>query len=383
MFLTSVGTVLEYYDYVLFMELSYFMSYLFFPGNIQSAFYIFSLGYAARLIGGLLIGFVSYDKSKILKVSILLMSASTLAIAVMPTYHSIGIIATYIFVCMRFIQGISYAVEFPAAVSVASESKGKNDNEDNTDKNQSSKIGVIISSATVGAILANISSVLLVYFFTNEQIISVWWRLPFAISGILGLLLFKCRSFNNNSEEVFQSINILNLKNQVISIINAVKMHIFPSFLIIMYMYFPHFFKNHGYESLYFIYKYKLLILFSSIIFVTWIGKAMDKEDVDMMQMHKIFIVVWSALVVLSSINKYGVALLMLFTQFSIAFAMHCSLKNLLKQNKESIFISYNMSLFLASLIVPLITSWTAMIIVPLALSSLFALNSYIENIKN
>ncbi len=387
--LTSLGTLLEYYDYILFMELSYFISYLFFPNNSYSFLYIFSLGYASRFLGSLLIGIIRFEKEKIFRLSILIMSLSTLLISILPTYNSIGKLATFMFVFLRFIQSLSYAVEFPSAVSMTADS---NEQEGIEKNKSSSKIGVVISSATAGSILANISSVLLLYFLTKEQILTFYWRIPFMISGIIGIVVFKYRNYDNKKNFISSSHNMYDLKYQIQPIIKSVKNLLFPASLIIIYLYLPQFFNQNGYENMYFLYKCKLFILFLSIIFVMLIGKIMDivskNNEINIKHVnltHKIFIITWCILVPLSMISKFGVILLMLFIQISIAFGMHYGLKNLISHCKKSIFatvLAYNLSMFIASLITSYVTNWVYLMIIPLLLSFLIYNHKQIRLLK-
>ncbi|QEK38449.1 MFS transporter [Candidatus Cytomitobacter primus] len=401
---TYLGTLLEYYDYILFMEFAHFISKIFFPENMNSIFYIFALGYASRFIGIFIISLLSNQKEQILKISVLLMSVSTLVIALMPSYSSIGITATCLLIGLRFLQSVSYAVEFPSAIKIASDN----------DENQNSKIGMVISSTTVGAILASLSSWTLLYFCSKEQILSYYWRIPFMISGLFGLLLFRMRSFNTNKiTQVQRSITEFSIISSFKPIVNSVLIMVFTSFLIVNYLYFPQFFAKHGYTDLYFIHKYKLIMLCSSILFVTVIGKILDRMDkkrkinaisnenfnqpinnddlnnltsnnfvynTNILYIYRIFIIVWTGLVLLSMTNKIGIVLLMLFSQLSIAFGMHYGLKNMVKQCGENIIasiIAYNLSMFLGSLIVSFATNWAYMVIIPLALSSVFTFRLY------
>lgn len=363
-----LGTVLEYYDYILFMQLSYFISQIFFPEHFNSMFYLFSIGYAARFFGVFVISLIKNDMERVLKLSLLLISVSSLIISIMPTYASIGLTATYLLIALRLLQGVSYAVEFPAAITVASGS--------------SSQVGMVISSATVGSILANLSPWILLYFFSTQQILNFYWRIPFMISGLLGLLLLKLRSVNYASIVGMQrSISEFNLFTHARGMFNSVNTLLFPSFLIVFYMCLPQFFTKYGYKDLYFIYKYKLIMFAFSILCVSLIGKFMDSnnrtafDSNNILGWHRVFVILWAVVLPFSLFSKFGAVLLMVFIQFCIAFSFHHGLRNMHLQCKGSVFasiVAYNLSMFIGSF-ASVFVSFLYMMIIPLGLGSLFA----------
>ena len=51
-----------------------------------------------------------------LKLSIIMMGVTTLITAILPTYHQIGITATFLMIAVRLVQGLSAGAEFPAAM---------------------------------------------------------------------------------------------------------------------------------------------------------------------------------------------------------------------------------------------------------------------------
>lgn len=331
-------------------------------------FYLFSIGYAARFFGVFVISLIKNDMERVLKLSLLLISVSSLIISIMPTYASIGLTATYLLIALRLLQGVSYAVEFPAAITVASGS--------------SSQVGMVISSATVGSILANLSPWILLYFFSTQQILNFYWRIPFMISGLLGLLLLKLRSVNYASIVGMQrSISEFNLFTHARGMFNSVNTLLFPSFLIVFYMCLPQFFTKYGYKDLYFIYKYKLIMFAFSILCVSLIGKFMDSnnrtafDSNNILGWHRVFVILWAVVLPFSLFSKFGAVLLMVFIQFCIAFSFHHGLRNMHLQCKGSVFasiVAYNLSMFIGSF-ASVFVSFLYMMIIPLGLGSLFA----------
>lgn len=97
---SSIGNILEWYEYALYAYFSTVISTLFFPSNdrfisIILTFSTFAVGLAARPLGGILFGYIGdrYSRKKMLTLTMLLMSIPTLCIGILPTYEQIGIAA--------------------------------------------------------------------------------------------------------------------------------------------------------------------------------------------------------------------------------------------------------------------------------------------------
>src|SRR3990167_9556608 len=92
------GNSLEWYDFVLYGSLAPFIAQHFFPAknhltSLMLTFAVFAVGFLARPIGGIIFAHFGDTKSrsKILIVSILIMSVPTVLLGLLPSYHTIGI----------------------------------------------------------------------------------------------------------------------------------------------------------------------------------------------------------------------------------------------------------------------------------------------------
>lgn len=83
-----------------------------------SAFSVFAVGYFARPIGGIFFGHIGdkFGRKKSFILTILLMGLASFFIALLPSYSSVGILATSLFVLLRVIQGAAIGGEIPSAV---------------------------------------------------------------------------------------------------------------------------------------------------------------------------------------------------------------------------------------------------------------------------
>src|SRR3990167_605820 len=130
---SSIGNILEWYDYALYAYFSEVISTLFFPSDnrfvsIILTFSTFAVGLAARPFGGIIFGYIGdkFSRKKMLTITILLMSIPTLCIGFLPTYEQIGIAAPIILILLRIIQGVALGGEFGASCVYLYESVPQN-----------------------------------------------------------------------------------------------------------------------------------------------------------------------------------------------------------------------------------------------------------------
>src|SRR5580692_1125804 len=97
---TSVGNALEWYDISVYGYFAAYIAKAFFPNDdpttsLLLTFGTFGLAFLIRPIGGLVLGAYAdrYGRKASLMVSIVMMTVGTMAIAFMPTYATIGILA--------------------------------------------------------------------------------------------------------------------------------------------------------------------------------------------------------------------------------------------------------------------------------------------------
>src|SRR5579872_3628118 len=121
---TSLGNALEWFDISVYAFFAVYIAKAFFPANdpttsLLLAFGSFGLSFLARPIGGLVLGTYAdrYGRKASLLVSIVLMTFGTLAVAVMPTFASIGVLAPLLVIIARLVQGFSAGGEFGSSTA--------------------------------------------------------------------------------------------------------------------------------------------------------------------------------------------------------------------------------------------------------------------------
>ena len=127
----SVGNLVEWYDWYVYSAFSLYFAKAFFPPADQTvqllnAAAVFAVGFLMRPIGGWLMGRYAdrHGRRAALTVSVLLMCAGSLLIAVTPSYASIGVAAPALLVIARMMQGVSVGGEYGASATYLSEMAG-------------------------------------------------------------------------------------------------------------------------------------------------------------------------------------------------------------------------------------------------------------------
>src|SRR5205809_3760186 len=116
---SSLGNILEWYDFGLFTIFSSLFSRLFFPTHDKNAallatMTIFTIGFFCRPLGALIFGYLGdrYGRASTLRLSILMIALPTILIGCLPTYQNIGLIAPILLLLVRIWQGISIGGEY-------------------------------------------------------------------------------------------------------------------------------------------------------------------------------------------------------------------------------------------------------------------------------
>ena len=188
----SAGNMVEWYDWYVYSAFTLYFAPIFFPKGDQTAQLlnaaaVFAVGFLMRPIGAWIMGIYADRKGRKagLTLSVTLMCTGSLMIAVTPGYDSIGVFAPVILVLARLLQGISVGGEYGASATYLSEMAGK------------SRRGFFSSFQYVtlisGQLLA-LAVLLVLQQVMTEQNLEAWgWRIPFAIGGVLAVIVFYLR----------------------------------------------------------------------------------------------------------------------------------------------------------------------------------------------
>ena len=183
---SSVGTMIEWYDFYIFGMLSTTISTQFFPRDnptaaLLSTLAIFAAGFIVRPFGALVFGRLGdlVGRKYTFLLTLIIMGGSTFLIGCVPTYDEIGIAAPILILVLRLLQGLALGGEYGGAATYVAEHSP-------VDK-RGFYTSWIQTTATLG-LFAALGVILLVKTNMSDQSFNAaWggWRYPFWISVIL------------------------------------------------------------------------------------------------------------------------------------------------------------------------------------------------------
>jgi MFS family permease len=184
---SSLGTVLEYYDFLVYVALTSTLTGLFLPAQdklVASLMGVatFGIAYLARPIGTLIFSPMSdrIGRKKTFVVTLALMGVSTVAMGCLPTHASIGVFAPIALLALRVLQGVALGGEYGSAVVYVMEHAP-------ADK-KGAFTSVLQGTAGIGLLLALVVVSALKYFLEPQAFTQWGWRVPFLISAPIVLV---------------------------------------------------------------------------------------------------------------------------------------------------------------------------------------------------
>lgn len=186
--LSLLGGALEVFDFIIFVFLSSTIADVFFPAHtpewirLLESMTIFSVGYLARPLGGLLIAHFSdrYGRKHMFNFTVLFMAMPCLVMGVLPGYEQAGYWAPLMLLLARIVQGAALGGEVPNAwVFVA---------EHTPVSRRGLALGLLQAGLSFGYMLAALTVTLINSCFTAEEVTLWAWRIPFVVGGILGFI---------------------------------------------------------------------------------------------------------------------------------------------------------------------------------------------------
>src|ERR1051326_7598978 len=189
-FASSLGTMIEWYDFYIFGSLATVMSALLFPGkdptwDLIKYWALFATGFIVRPFGAIVFGRIGdlIGRKYAFMVTLSIMGLSTFLLGCLPTYATIGLAAPFLVLALRLLQGLALGGEYGgAAVYVA---------EHVPDDRRGFYPSFIQIAATLG-LFVSLGVILGVRLTLGEDDFRAWgWRVPFLLSFLLvGMSLY-------------------------------------------------------------------------------------------------------------------------------------------------------------------------------------------------
>ncbi len=183
----AIGNTVEWYDFAIYGFLATFIADKFFPPGDETAallstFAVFAAAFFMRPLGGFFFGPLGdrIGRQRVLALVILLMSGSTFAIGLVPSYDSIGVLAPLLLLFLRCVQGFSAGGEYGSGACFLAEYA--------SDKHRGFVVSFLVWSVVVGFLLGSLTVTGLETLLSESAMDSYGWRIPFLIAGVLGVV---------------------------------------------------------------------------------------------------------------------------------------------------------------------------------------------------
>ncbi|MDR2766110.1 MAG: MFS transporter [Holosporaceae bacterium] len=209
---SALGNVMEWYSFALLMPFLPVISEQFFPlKNVACSklltFFVVSIGLFMRPLGAVVFGPIGdkFGRRRAISLSVLLMAVPTVCIGILPDYHHIGIAAPILLVLLRSLQGIALGGEYTTAMVHLVELAPTNHRGFyGSWSDGGSQVGVLIGGQAL---------VLLYSFFSEPEIYSFAWRVPFLLAVLLVPFAFLVPEIDQKKTKPRESIFKMLLAN--------------------------------------------------------------------------------------------------------------------------------------------------------------------------
>lgn len=181
---SSLGTLIEWYDFYIFGSLAVIIGHQLFPEDagasaLINTLAIFAAGFIVRPFGALVFGRLGdlIGRKYTFLLTLVLMGGSTFLIGLIPSYKSIGYAAPILVLILRLIQGLALGGEYGGAATYVAEHAPKN--------RRGFFTSWIQTTATLGLFLS-LGVIVITKNILGAETFGNWgWRIPFLLSIVL------------------------------------------------------------------------------------------------------------------------------------------------------------------------------------------------------
>lgn len=181
---SSMGTMIEWYDFYIFGSLAVVISTKFFPSDNPTAAFLstlatFAAGFVVRPFGALFFGRLGdlIGRKYTFMVTLILMGGATFLIGCIPSYETIGFMAPLLVLILRLLQGLALGGEYGGAATYVAEHAPVGQ--------RGYWTSWIQTTATVGLFISLMVILATRNVLTPEQFDEWGWRVPFWVSIIM------------------------------------------------------------------------------------------------------------------------------------------------------------------------------------------------------
>ena len=189
---SSVGTMIEWYDFYIFGSLTAVLALKFYPPGNDTLAYVaylvtFAVGFLVRPFGALFFGRIGdlVGRKYAFLVTLSIMGFSTFAIGLLPSYATAGWFAPIVLLLIRVLQGLALGGEYGGAAVYVGEHV--------PDNRRGFYTSFIQITATLGLFVSLIVILVTQNSMSKEDFAAYGWRIPFLISIILVMISLYIR----------------------------------------------------------------------------------------------------------------------------------------------------------------------------------------------
>ncbi|HEY0091106.1 MAG TPA: MFS transporter [Flavobacterium sp.] len=189
---SSMGTLIEWYDFYIFGSLAVVISTKFFPSDNPTAAFLstlatFAAGFVVRPFGALFFGRLGdlIGRKYTFMVTLLLMGGATFLIGCIPSFESIGYLAPILVLILRLLQGLALGGEYGGAATYVAE---------HAPKGQRGYWTSWIQTTATAGLFVSLMVILLTRSWLSAEDFDAWgWRVPFWVSLIMVFISYIIR----------------------------------------------------------------------------------------------------------------------------------------------------------------------------------------------
>jgi MFS family permease len=189
---SSMGTLIEWYDFYIFGSLSVVIATKFFPADNPAAAFLstlatFAAGFVVRPFGALFFGRLGdmIGRKYTFMVTLLLMGGATFLIGCVPGYETIGFLAPVLVLILRLLQGLALGGEYGGAATYVAEHAPSNQ--------RGYWTSWIQTTATAGLFVSLMVILATKSLLTAEEFDAWGWRVPFWVSILMVFISYLIR----------------------------------------------------------------------------------------------------------------------------------------------------------------------------------------------
>lgn len=181
---SSLGTLIEWYDFYIFGSLATIIGSQLFPADagasaLINTLAIFAAGFIVRPFGALVFGRLGdlIGRKYTFLLTLVLMGGSTFLIGLVPSYSSIGYAAPILVLILRLVQGLALGGEYGGAATYVAE---------HAPANRRGFFTSWIQTTATGGLFLSLGIIVLTKNLLGAEAFADWgWRIPFLLSALL------------------------------------------------------------------------------------------------------------------------------------------------------------------------------------------------------